>query len=197
MSNTYFKIDHRYNKKPQYVPSSSSFRQDNKQTIVPTMSQSSDIVSVVGINNKNKPVTSFRCQIHDVLQEWQRLQQEKKKYEQQQQQQQQSERKRPGFWGDKNQVYDEFDRIMEEDLENQLKELERQEEEQYKRVEQILEEQLQKNPNNNEENDEFERYCMELLEEYEKKEVVEQMRIIPQDKSSQSSNQVLNINVDN
>ncbi|CAF1568947.1 unnamed protein product, partial [Adineta steineri] len=66
---------------------------------------------------------------------------------QQQQQQQQSERKRPGFWGDKNQVYDEFDRIMEEDLENQLKELERQAEEQYKRVEQILEEQLQKNPN--------------------------------------------------
>ncbi|CAF1265558.1 unnamed protein product [Adineta steineri] len=193
MSNTYFKIDHRYNKKPQYVPSSSSFRQDNKQTIVPTMSQSSDIVSVVGINNKNKPVTSFRCQIHDVLQEWQRLQQEKKKYEQQQQ----AERKRPGFWGDKNQVYDEFDRIMEEDLENQLKELERQEEEQYKRAEQILEEQLQKNPNNNEENDEFERYCMELLEEYEKKEVAEQMRIIPQDKSSQSSNQVLNINVDN
>ncbi|CAF3864973.1 unnamed protein product [Adineta steineri] len=86
---------------------------------------------------------------------------------------------------------------MEEDLENQLKELERQEEEQYQQAEKILEEQLQKNPINNEESVEFERYCMELLEEYEKKDVVEQMRIIQQDKSSQSSNQVLNVNVDN
>ena len=114
-------------------------------------------------------VGSFYTQARNILAQWQELQEKKVQY-QKQQQQQEEHSIRVGFWGEKHQNYDDFDRIMEEDLEYQLKELERQEVEQYQRMEQTLEEQLQQQQhqkNSTEQMAEFEHYCMELLKQSE------------------------------
>ncbi|CAF4872935.1 unnamed protein product, partial [Rotaria socialis] len=83
--------------------------------------QQSDTTNWSGQSN----VKSFREQIDNVLTRWHQLQQNKLKCEQQKQIQ----------YHDDKQIKTcptiDFDQIMEEDLENQLKELEREEEEEY------------------------------------------------------------------
>jgi len=120
--------------------------QDRSQTTARINTRSPKIAAFVHkIENRqqtmNEPSIESSSSYHDkikkILTKWQQLQNEKKLYQQQQEQQKQ----------------DEFDRIMEENLENQLKELERQEEDQYKLIEQLIEEQLeheyQTNPTDN------------------------------------------------
>ena len=121
MKNNVYKVDHRYNPTPSWLPS--RFR--NHQPVA-TATSSSCVLS------------SYRGKISDMLVQWNQLQKEKRQCEQKQVQS--LSEKRP-----KQPLCDEFDRIMEEDLENQLKALERQEEEQYKVLETSLQEQLQDN----------------------------------------------------
>ena len=138
-------------------------------------------------------VGSFYTQARNILAQWQELQEKKVQY-QKQQQQQEEHSIRVGFWGEKHQNYDDFDRIMEEHLEYQLKELERQEVEQYQRMEQTLEEQLQQQQhqkNSTEQMAEFEHYCMELLKQSEQlqQRIESQINVLQQKKySSTSSN---------
>ena len=91
--------------------------------------------------------SSYYKQLDSVLKQWRQLQDEKKRRQQQHYQ------------------YDEFDRIMEEDLGNQLKELERQEEEQSKLMEQIVEEQLLEQDNYDEQMDKFKEEYIEQLKQ--------------------------------
>jgi len=91
-----------------------------------------ETVSLLSINklpSKTQDQTirsSFREQINTVLQQWHQPQKEKTEYLQ------------------GKHAYDEFDRIMEEDLANQLTTLEQQEddEEEYRKLEEMLEAQL-------------------------------------------------------
>ncbi|CAF1506721.1 unnamed protein product [Adineta ricciae] len=177
-----------YNAKPSYVPS--SFGVNRNQSIVSTMVQLYDRPRVIDNVKRFDSQESFRCQIHQVLQEWNRLQKQKKEY---QLQRQNTAKKSIGFWGGTNHEYEEFDRIMEEDLENQLKELECQEEEQMRKTEQILEKELAKTANNNQDIESLERYCMELLDEYDTKQRQEncaKVVAIEQGNISQSSNHI-------
>lgn len=76
----------------------------------------------------------------------------------------------------------EFDQIMEDDLEYRLKQLEQEEEEQYQHIEQVLELKLQEPEKNREELDEFERYCMKLIEEFDEQQPQQQQHIKLQQK---------------
>ncbi|CAF1623635.1 unnamed protein product [Rotaria sp. Silwood1] len=81
---------------------------------------------------------SYHPKIETFLSRWRQLQEEKNQCQKQQEQNiQQLDQKPQEQW-----QRDDFDRLIEEDLENQLKELERQEDEQYRLLEQSLEEEL-------------------------------------------------------
>ncbi|CAF1392763.1 unnamed protein product [Adineta steineri] len=163
----FFKLNHRYNKKTPDIISIGCQKQT--ETTIPIKIQSSTIKTKTADSGKkpqalsyqqsNQP--SFHFQINAVLSRWEKLKKEKVKCQQQQQLMQCIKEK-------KSTEYDEFDRIMEEDLGNQLQELERQEEKYYKQIEVTLEEQF-KQDNYSEELDdgELERICMEQLEPVE------------------------------
>ena len=104
--------------------------------------------------------SSYYKQLDSVLKQWRQLQDEKKRRQQQHYQ------------------YDEFDRIMEEDLGNQLKELERQEAEQTKLMEQMVEQQLLEQDNYDEHLDKFKEQYIEQLKQIEEFEqpIEEQQR---------------------
>ncbi|CAM4822762.1 unnamed protein product [Rotaria magnacalcarata] len=120
MQNTFYEIDHHYNPK------------------INIFQQQSDITNWSGQSN----VKSFREQIDNVLTRWHQLQQNKLTYEQQKQIQYHNDKQI------KTCPTIDFDQIMEEDLENQLKELEREEEEEYLLLERSLEEQLKQEESN-------------------------------------------------
>ncbi|CAF2087090.1 unnamed protein product [Rotaria magnacalcarata] len=102
-------------------------------------------------------VKSFREQIDKGLMRWHQLQQDKLKYEQQKQIEHHDDKQI------KTCPIIDFDQIMEEDLENQLKELERQEEEEYLLLERSLEEQS-KQEESNKDIKEFEEDYVKQLE---------------------------------
>ena len=128
---------------------------DRSTTIVPMIDSS--VGTVISFNEVDFQQSMFHSQVCQRLIEWLELQQ-------------QQQTLRIGFGGEeKHHEYIEFDQIMEEDLENQLKELEQKEEEQCQRIEQFLEVQLQKQTNDDK-IDQLEQYCMKVLEEYDEKQ---------------------------
>ncbi|CAF1076605.1 unnamed protein product [Rotaria magnacalcarata] len=150
MQNTFYKIDHHYNPKiniSQYHP----HLQQQQQSHTTNWSGKSN-------------VKSFREQIDKALTRWHQLQQDKLQYEQQNQQHEQQKQIQ---YHDDKQIKTcptiDFDQIMEEDLENQLKELERKEEEEYLLLERSLEEQLKQEEYNKDIN-EFEADYVKQLE---------------------------------
>ncbi|CAF1392744.1 unnamed protein product [Adineta steineri] len=119
-----------------------------------------------GLSYQQSNESSFHSQMNNVLNQWQKLQDEKEQCRQQQLMECIKEKK--------SSEYDEFDRIMEEDLGNQLQELERQEEKYYKQMEITLEEQFKQDnyseeldDDDDDDDDELERICMEQLEPVE------------------------------
>ena len=133
-NNNFYKVDHLYNKPNlgTFIPS------QHLSTTTKTNNRSSKIGALIDKfqNPQRTPhepsvaassSVSYHEKISKILTNWQQLQEEKKTYQKQQQQQQQQ---------------NDFDRIMEEVLEYQLKELEREEEKQSKLIEQVIEEQL-------------------------------------------------------
>ena len=130
---TVYETDHRYN--PKTFETIASYRSANPTQTSGTTSVTTTAAAAVDVDIHHSRAelhsswgSSFRDEINHVLQQWRQLQEEKK------QQQSVVKSKQPPD-------YDEFDRLMEEDLANQLNELEQQEKE-YKQLEQMMEEQL-------------------------------------------------------
>jgi len=123
-------------------------------------------------NNQSTPDQSNESSYHDkiskILTRWQQLQKEMKVYQQQQHKHQ------VPFVAGMKQEKDDFDRIMEEDLENQLKELELQEEEQYKLMEQAIEEELQQQYQSNSIDDFEEDHIEQLMQLHELERIIEE-----------------------
>ena len=144
----------------------------NVPSDIPTDYQRSSTTTIPSSN-----IGSFSIQTRNILAQWHELQVKKLQYQ---------HPTRVGFWGEKHQNYDEFDQIMEEDLNYQLKELERQELEQYQRMEQTLQEQLQQQREySTEQKAEFEHYCMEILKQSEQlqQRIESQINVLQQQKS--------------
>jgi hypothetical protein len=168
--NKIYKINHHYNANNAWMTFRPQHRQYSSRTTA----------------SVQQP--SYRGKINTILAQWRQIQQEKKQCQQQQQKPMVQTRKQ-----------DDFDRIMEEDLENQLKELERQEEEQYKLMEQAIEEQLEQD-HCDEQIDELEQQLKQIedeeeerndaqLKEYEEWEQLEQLYHLEQIETYQQQQQ--------
>ncbi|CAF3873643.1 unnamed protein product [Rotaria sp. Silwood1] len=108
----------------------------NKDPILSTSPQGMRAATISSSQELRK--NSYHPKIDTFLSRWRQLQEEKNQCQKQQEQNiQQLDQKPQEQW-----QRDDFDRLIEEDLENQLKELERQEDEQYRLLEQSLEEEL-------------------------------------------------------
>ena len=158
----------------------SSHSKDRQQSNASVQIQSSKTATMIDTDKKQHAIgSSFHGKINTILKQWHQLQQEKKQCQQQQQQTQLLPEK-------KSYQYDEFDRIMEEDLENQLKELERQEDEQCKQMEKAIEEQLEQDQHS-EHMDAFEQNYIEQFKQIEELERFEH----EEQQQQQQSNQVI------
>lgn len=140
-SNNFYKIDHRYNKRNSDMclpfqhsagatPSTTSTKVNNRSSTMKAMidkfekPQRTSQKSSVALSSSP---ASYQEKISQILTHWQQLQKEKKVCQEKQQ----------------PPPSNEFDRIMEEVLEHQLQELEREEEKQSKSIERIIDEQLE------------------------------------------------------
>ncbi|CAF1265445.1 unnamed protein product [Adineta steineri] len=190
--NNVFKRDHRYNKKISDIIPTDCVEQTRRATPIKVLSSTTKTKAVD--NDKKRPVSSFRCQINHIFNQWQKVQEEKEQYQQKQQQLMQciNEKKRS--------QYDEVNRIVEENLVNQLQELERQEEKYYKQMEIILEEQLKQDNSSEELDDELERFAkqndihykdFEKLKSHQKLYPTEQIQILSQQQQQQQQQQTL------
>jgi hypothetical protein len=141
--NNFFKIDQSYNIRTVNIPlpfvarqmSTTNRLNTSTSKIASLVKKMEDIQTIPLKRSPPNKSTSYPEQINKILTNWKQIQQAKKKYQQQQQVQ-----------PDQDKVTLDFDRIMEEDLGNQLKVLERQEEEQYQLMEQIIEKQMTDTP---------------------------------------------------
>ncbi|CAF1336806.1 unnamed protein product [Adineta steineri] len=154
--NNFFELSHRYNKKTPDIIPVDCVEQTRTATPIKMLSSTTETKTadsdkkLQALSHQQSNQSSFHCQINSVLSRWQKLQDEKEQYQQQQRIQCPNKRK--------SSEYDEFDRIMEEDLENQLHELERPEEKYYKQIERTSEEQLKQDNYSEESNDKLERF---------------------------------------
>jgi hypothetical protein len=158
----YYQMDHRYNSKiPNIVSIHSENLSKSNVAVASSVAQSSETVAAAAHNQTKE--SSFHNQINNILGKWRQLQEEKKQCQQQQQQQQQQNQVQKKV---KHPESIDFDQIMEEDLANQLEELERQEKEQYKRMEQTVAKEL-KVDEHSEQIDQFMHDYIKQLESFE------------------------------